>query len=84
MKQNNLISQENPGFQCPHCQNLVEVTLKSLLFAKNMSCPHCHTSFEMNRQESKQAIDLMQKLNTVIDNIESVKDFSPAGYKAKS
>lgn len=68
------------GFNCPNCQFFIEVTLKSLLFSKSQDCPSCLTKFEMDRHESKQALGLMQKLNTVIENIESVKDFSPEGY----
>ena len=66
-----------PGFNCPNCNFFVEVTLKSLLFEANQKCPSCLTKFTMDRQESKRAIELMQKLNTVIENIESVKDFTP-------
>ena len=77
MKQEKKIS----GFNCPNCDFFIEVTLKSLLFSQSQDCPSCLTKFEMDRQESRQALGLMQKLNTVIDNIESVKDFTPDGYK---
>lgn len=74
---NNSNNQKPPGFNCPKCNFFVEVSLKSLLFDMNQSCPGCLTSFTMDREQSKQALELMQKLNTVIDNIESVKDFKP-------
>lgn len=78
MKKNN--SQEKaPGFTCPNCEMKVEVTLKGLLYDKSIKCPGCLTAFTMDRGESKEAIALMQKLNTVIENLEATKDFSPGG-----
>jgi len=74
-------SEQKSGFNCPNCNFFVEVTLKSLLYGASEDCPSCLTKFKMDRQESRQALGLMQKLNTVIDNIESVKDFTPEGYK---
>ncbi|WP_299223902.1 hypothetical protein [uncultured Psychroserpens sp.] len=73
--------EKKSGFNCPNCNFFIEVTLKSLLYAKSQDCPGCLTKFEMDRQESSRALNLMQNLNTVIDNIESVKDFSPENYK---
>lgn len=69
--------EKKSGFNCPECGFFVEVSLKTLLFNKNQQCPSCLTQFTMDREESKPALELMQKLNTVIENIESVKDFKP-------
>ena len=76
-KSNNPVEEKKSGFNCPECNFYVEVTLKSLLFEQSQTCPSCLTKFTMDRQESRQALDLMQKLNTVIDNLESAKDFDP-------
>jgi len=73
----NLTEEKNPGFSCPNCDFFVEVTLKSLLFDSGQCCPSCLTKFTVDSQASRQSIDLMQKLNTVVENIESVKDFTP-------
>ncbi len=72
--------EKTPGFNCPNCDFFIEVSLKSLLFDSGQDCPGCLTGFKMDRQESKKALELMQKLNTVVDNLESAKDFSPANY----
>ena len=78
MKNQTKSNNEKPsGFDCPNCNFFIEISLKSLLFDSHQKCPSCLTKFTMARQESSQAIKLMQKLNTVIENIESVKDFTP-------
>lgn len=70
-------TEKKSGFNCPNCGFFIEVSLKSLLFGKSQDCPSCLTKFEMDRQESKTALSLMQNLNTAIDNLESIKDFTP-------
>jgi len=65
------------GFNCPKCNSFVEVSFKSLLSQASINCPFCLISFTMDRNESKHALELMQKLNTALDNLEATKNFKP-------
>ena len=63
-------NQQPPGFSCPNCNFFIEVSLESLLLEGNQTCPSCQTSFSMDRSESKDALDLMNKLNDTINDLD--------------
>lgn len=64
-----------PGFNCPKCNFFIEVSLQSLLYDHSHKCPSCLTEFSMDRQESKQALELIQKVYTAMQNLETAKNF---------
>lgn len=71
---NPIKNQQPPGFSCPNCNFFIEVSLKSLLLEGNQACPSCQTSFSMDHSESKEALDLMNKLKTNLSDLDKMKD----------
>lgn len=68
-------AQRPAGFNCPNCQFFIEVSVHSLLYATGHTCPGCHTQFTMNRGESKEALELVQKLHVAMENVQKSKEF---------
>lgn len=67
--------QRPAGFQCPKCNFFIQVSIESLLYQQGHTCPSCMTVFTMDRQESQDALTLMQKLHTAMKDLDSVKKF---------
>jgi transcription elongation factor Elf1 len=63
------------GFNCPVCSFFIEVSIKGLLYDTNHRCPRCSTDFKMDRNESSEALELIQKVHTAMENLDSVKEF---------
>jgi uncharacterized paraquat-inducible protein A len=73
-----MTDKKNPkpaGFQCPKCQFFIEVSIQSLLFEAGHQCPRCATLFSMDRGQSTEALQLIQKLHVAMKNLDSVKEF---------
>lgn len=64
------------GFNCPKCKFFIAVTLKSLLTQPSHRCPGCLTDFVMNQENSKTALEVIQKLDVVVSNLEASKKFN--------
>lgn len=62
------------GIACPQCNAFIEVSIQSLLHETSLRCPCCLTTFSMDRNESKEVHDLMQKPYTAVDNLEATKE----------
>ena len=63
------------GFHCPNCQFFIEMSIDGLLYEESQKCPGCSTVFVMNRSESREALELVQKLKVAMQNLDSVKEF---------
>jgi len=63
------------GFNCPVCSFFIEVSIQGLLYDPNHRCPRCGTDFSMNRHESSEALELIQKVHVAMKNLDSVKEF---------
>ncbi len=68
-------TQRPAGFNCPNCSFFIEVSVHSLLYASGHTCPGCHTEFTMNRSESREALELVQKLQVAMENVQKSKEF---------
>jgi len=67
--------ERSPGFNCPKCNFFIEMTIESLLYESTQTCPGCTTVFSMDRTQSKEALQLIQRLHVAMKNIETVKKF---------
>ncbi len=64
------------GFNCPVCSFFIEVSIQGLLYDANHRCPRCSTDFSMDRHESSDALELIQKVHVAMKNLDSVKEFN--------
>ena len=61
---------QRAGIVCPHCKSFVEVSIQSLLSQASINCPSCMITISLDRNKSKETLDLLQKLNAAADNLE--------------
>lgn len=69
------VNQQAAGFPCPNCQFWVEVSVQSLLYGDKHVCPSCHTEFKMDRDKSRDALKMVQKLQVALENMERSREF---------
>ena len=67
--------QRQPGMPCPECGFFIEMSISSLLTQAEFKCPGCLLTLSMDRAESRSALELLQKVNTQMDNLEKHKSF---------
>lgn len=69
--------QRTPGMPCPNpeCGFFIEMSITSLLTQGEFKCPGCLLTLTMDREVSREALELLQKVNVQKENLESVKKF---------
>ncbi|MBC1239133.1 hypothetical protein [Nostoc sp. 2RC] len=67
--------QRTPGIPCPECGFFIEMSIYSLLSQADFKCPGCLLTLSMDREVSRPALELLQKVNTQMDNLEKHKRF---------
>lgn len=66
----------SPGIPCPKCNFFIEMSIYSLLSQSEFKCPGCLLTLNMDRNASKSALELLQKVNVQKENIEKHKKFN--------
>lgn len=59
---------------CPECGLDIPVSLRQILEG-SVTCPYCNMKMTVNRNESRTAISLIQKLVDASDNLDSKSVF---------
>lgn len=65
----------SPGMPCPKCGFFIEMSIYSLLSQAEFKCPGCLLVLKMDRAESKPALELLQTVNTQMENLQKAKKF---------
>lgn len=68
--------QQTPGLNCPQCGQFIPTTITELLSASALVCPHCRLQLQINRNESKQAMDILKEVDDASKNLEKAINFS--------
>ena len=68
--------QRSPGIPCPRCGFFIEMSVQSLLYQASFQCPGCLLTLSMDRNQSKAALEILQKVNKEMENIEKHKRFN--------
>lgn len=63
------------GMDCPVCKQFIPVSIQQLLFEGSISCPHCGLSLTINRTQSKQALDALQKVQDAVCHLRETEKF---------
>ena len=74
MNQTNQHGQKS-GLKCPQCGNFIETSVSELLHAQSLRCSYCHLVLTINRQESKQAMEILKKVDDASKNLEKASSF---------
>jgi len=68
--------QQTPGLKCPQCGQFIPTTISELLSAQSLHCPYCGLELTINRQESKQAMEILKEVDTASKNLEKASKFN--------
>lgn len=71
----NPTQQRSPGIPCPNCGFFIEMTVQSLLYQASFQCPGCLLTLSMDRNESRPALEILQKVSREIETLEKHKRF---------
>jgi len=65
--------ERGPGLPCPQCKNLIRLTMEDLLGRDRFFCGCCGLEVRLDRQRSRQSLELMGKIRAAVENVEKVK-----------
>ena len=74
-KQELQAQQRTPGMPCPECGFFIEMSIYSLLSQGEFKCPGCLLTLSMDREVSRPALEVLQKVNTQMESLEKHKKF---------
>ena len=66
------MAQQTPGMNCPRCKQFIPTTIQELLTSASLVCPHCGLILNINREESKRAMAILQDVNNAQQNLNAV------------
>ena len=69
--------QQTPGLKCPRCSQFIPTTISELLSAPALVCPYCGLELSINRNESKQAMEILKEVDNATKNLEKASTFKP-------
>ncbi len=62
-----------PGLPCPNCNELIRFTIEALLTRTDFFCSACGLKLSLNRPESQESLQVLEKINEAAENVEKVK-----------
>lgn len=68
-------NKQTPGMKCPECGAFIPTSIVELLTASALICHNCHLKLSINRNESKQAMDILKKVNDAQNNVNKASKF---------
>ena len=68
--------QKTPGLTCPKCQHFIPTTINELITASYLECPHCRLRLNINKNESKKALEILSNVNDAQKNLEKASKFN--------
>lgn len=67
--------QRRPGLACPKCGHFIETTIAELISAPHLICRHCRLKLEINKQESKQALEILSDVEQARERVQQASTF---------
>jgi hypothetical protein len=65
----------NPGLECPNCKQLIKISIQSLLSGLPIPCPHCGLELSVDKNKSKETLEILSEVQIAIDKIEQAKQY---------
>lgn len=67
-----------PGFDCPIChKTAIKVSLKAFLTREDTRCPHCGTTFQMQKEGCDEMERLLSDYQRSYENLEALQGHAP-------
>lgn len=63
--------QQTPGMKCPQCGQFIPTTINELLTSTGITCPYCGLVLNINREESKRAMEILKDVNNAQQNLDA-------------
>ena len=70
------MAQQTPGLKCPQCGHFITTTISELLSAQALRCPFCGLELTINRNESRQAMELLKEVDAAAKNLEKASKYN--------
>lgn len=64
---------EPAGIPCPECKSRIEVKIEDLLKRSYFRCKTCGLELTLNRFQSRESLQALQKLQGAIETLQSIK-----------
>lgn len=68
--------QQTPGMKCPQCGQFIPTSIAELLSAQALHCPYCGLTLTINREESKQAMEILKEVDDASKKLENASKFN--------
>ncbi|HSG41336.1 MAG TPA: hypothetical protein VLE27_16970 [Thermoanaerobaculia bacterium] len=66
-------SQSDPFLPCPQCGFRMKLSMEQILFNRDFQCPGCGLRLNLDRDASRQSLELLQDLHVAVRNVEALK-----------
>jgi transcription elongation factor Elf1 len=64
-----------PGFLCPACGRVrIKLTLGAFLSSREVRCPSCGMSFDMDKSQCTALLELLQDLYVATENVKGLQE----------
>jgi len=67
--------QRTPGIPCPKCGNLIPTSIQQILYSKNLFCPVCGLSINIDKRKSDKALKALAKVDEAERKVEDTSKF---------
>ncbi len=61
------------GVPCPKCKSRIEIKLEELLTRSYFRCKACGLELTLNRFQSRESLEALEKLQGAIETLQSIK-----------
>lgn len=68
--------QRTPGLACPKCGHFIETSIAELISASYIECKHCRLRLEINKQESKKALEILTDVDKAQRKVQEASHFN--------
>lgn len=69
-------AERTPGIDCPQCGKFIQITIAELLTAHSVRCPHCRLQLVIDRKQSGNALEALQKVEEARKQVDKAKKFN--------
>lgn len=64
------------GIPCPECSFFISISIENLLYQQSFKCPSCLLELTMDRGNSQEALEWLQKVNVAMENVKKARKFN--------
>lgn len=65
-----------PGMPCPRCGNFIPTSINELLSANYLRCPTCQLQLNIDRQNSRKALNALEKVEEAQKQLDEKSKFN--------